>query len=141
MQHPDDDSASPYAGLSSRIRTGKSAAAHEYENRPPSLCVVRRQNGAKLRIGGIHTLVRSIASSFRASVEAQPFTVELDGQSAGTLLGGEALQIDVSPGGHSLRIVTPLSKSAEASIKIENGQRFKYSCFCTMAGISLMRDD
>lgn len=136
MTEPTDPMSSPYAGLASKIRSGKSAAQAEYDSTPPALSVLytRPQSGLFLRC----TILGVFDNLFGAI--AIPLRIEIDGQIAGTLYPKDKIVVELEPGEHQLRVLGLWMKSAKKPFHLTNGQRIKFWCQSAWLGIILQRD-
>jgi hypothetical protein len=135
MSAPKDPTASPYAGLAARIRGGRSAAAAEYEERPPSLTISYRR---KATLNGFNVLQAAAVAA--VNLQSVKFSVELDGQIVGELQPGEHLQLETTAGEHHLRILGMFADSSTRVLQLTNGQRLAFWCQTSLTGIVLERE-
>lgn len=137
MADPSNSDASPYAGLAARIRGGKkTAAAAEYEQRPPSLRIIYRHSVARLRRFRLADFARAAAELY-VTVHLK---VELDGTVVGTLVPGETLELDTTAGEHRLRIVGVAASSRTRILQLTNGQRMTFWCKPSFTSIIFERE-
>jgi len=125
--------ASPYAGLAQKIRGGPSAVAEEYANRLPVIHIVRPLEDWRLR--GRWALI----DLFRMVLLRYDFDVLLDDQQVGRLARSSELRLEISAGRHVLQVKTPLVKSRRLAFEIANGQRFRFTCQTSIAGLVLQK--
>jgi len=126
--------ASPYAGLASKIRTGKTVAQAEYEATPPKVSITHRKTAAPGR--GILKLFNLLTKP----VLSPPLKVELDGVIVGSVEETQTLDIVTTAGPHRLRLLAPVS-SATRDLELTNGQRLRFWCLSSISGIVFQRED
>ena len=131
----DEKSRSPYAGLAQKIRGGPSAAAAEYANRSPVIQLSRPIDDSGLRGRW------RIFDLFRLVVVQYEFDVFLDDQQVGRLARSSEVCLEISAGEHTLQVKTPLVTSRRLAFEIQNGQRFRFTCQTSLAGVILQKHD
>lgn len=127
-------SASPFAGLASKIRAGKSAAQADYEATPPKLSITYRKSAASG--GGIKRLF----SALTAPVMSPPLNIELDGVIVGKVEPGQKFEVITTAGQHRLRILSTTC-SATRDVELTNGQRLRFWCLTSISGVVCQRED
>ena len=125
----DESEQSPYANLAKKIRGGKSASTKDLESRAPQITVIRGEDESPTQgTLGIHNLFGGAVSSFA-------FQVQVDGETVGALEQNQRIKFELAPGGHHVRITTPIASSDSKYVLVENGQRVKFSCRSKFTGI------
>jgi len=127
-------SASPYTGLASKIRSGKSAAQADYDATPPKLSITYR----KIVASGFG--IKRLLSMMAEPVMSPRLQVELDGVIIGSVESGQTFDIITTAGPHRLRILSTVC-SATRDIELTNGQRLRFWCLTSMAGVVFQRAD
>jgi|GEM_PF-5616222 len=136
-------SASPFAGLATKIRSGKKTAAQaEYEATPPKLSVTHRTSAADgRRITGIASAIRVLnGAAARLAMMCPPLKIELDGEVVATVAEGQKFDIITTAGPHRLRILSTVG-SATRDLELTNGQRLRFWCLNTISGVVFQRED
>ena len=129
-----DNTKSPYAGLASKIRDGKSASTQEFESRPPELFIKRGYDGS-----AGHGIRGKILMAYRNLVAASSFRVLVDDIEVGYLDQNEQLKVQVAPGSRRIKIVSSLASSNTIAHVFANGDRLTLCCRTKLFGIVLFK--
>jgi len=129
-----DNTKSPYAGLASKIRSGKTASTIEFESRPPELCIKRGFAGT---LG--NGIVDRIWFAIRNLIADSAVRILVDDVEVGHLNQGEQCRVQVAPGIRRIRIECPIARSNEITHEFDNGDRLTLSCQTKLFGIVLLQ--
>jgi hypothetical protein len=135
-------SASPLAGLASKIRDGKKSAAQaEYDATPPKLSITHRRTAKEqFWITNPASILRVIIGAATRPVMCPPLKIELDGEVVATIEEGQKFDVVTSSGPHCLRILSTVG-SATRDVELTNGQRLRFWCLNSISGVVFQRED
>jgi hypothetical protein len=145
---PEPTSASPFSGLASKIRGGKSATQAEFEATPPKLSITYRKivmprGRTWLVSSAIEALliaIQELLITLAGPIMSPPLRIELDGVVVARVVVGQSFDVITTAGSHRVRILSTFC-SATRNLELTNGQRLRFWCLTSISGVVFQRED